>query len=154
MRRFALVCCAAVLAGCAESGDQPATEMDTTAMGAMSATISLADVAGTWNVRVMPENSDSTLTTYQLMATATTDGWMNHFPNREPIPVRVVAVEGDSIVTESGPYESVLRPGVMVWVRTVTRLQNGMLVGTAVAHYTTTAADSVVTVRTEGTRAQ
>ena len=54
----------------------------------------------------------------------------------------------------AGPYESVLRKGVQVKTTTVFRLQDGKLVGTTVAHYTTKGADSVRNLRAEGTRAQ
>ena len=67
--------------------------------------------------------------------------------------MRVVAVAGDSIVTEAGPFESVLRKGVKVSTNSVLRLQNGKLVGTTIAHYATSGADSVRNLRIEGTRA-
>jgi hypothetical protein len=70
-----------------------------------------------------------------MVATADESGWSFNFPKRDPIPVRVVAVEGDSIVTEAGPYESVLRKGVQVSTRTVTRLDGDRLTGTTVAKY-------------------
>jgi hypothetical protein len=38
------------------------------------------------------------------------------------MPVRVVLVDGDSVVAEAGPFESALRPDVMVTTRTVARL--------------------------------
>ena len=59
-------------------------------------------VAGTWNVTVMSQDSDSVLITYVLNATATTDGWTSMLPGRDPMPVRVVLVDGDSVVTEAG----------------------------------------------------
>lgn len=154
MHRSIFFCCAVVLVGCAKADDQPGTE---TAAGAgetpMSAgTIALADVAGKWNVRGTPEDSDSTIVTYELVATPEASGWVINFPNRAPIDVRVVSVAGDSIVTESGPYESVLRKGVQVTTRVVSRLQDGKLVGTTVARYATTGADSVLRIRFEGTR--
>jgi hypothetical protein len=43
----------------------------------------------------------------------------------KPVPVRVVAVAGDSIVTDAGPYQSFVRKGVRVTTRTVSRLQSG-----------------------------
>jgi hypothetical protein len=64
----------------------------------------------------------------------------------------VVLVDGDSVVAEAGPFESVLRPGVMVTTRTVARLQGDMLTGTLVAHYVTEGADSVLVGRLHGTR--
>ena len=73
-------------------------------------------------------------------------------PNRPPVATRVVLVSGDSIVTENGPYESVLRKGVQVRTRSVMRLRDGKLIGNTVARYTTSGADSVLRLRTEATR--
>lgn len=130
--------------------------MDTTAAApeapAGPAPIALADVAGKWSVRVMPESGDSTLLTYELVATADPSGWTLNFPKRPPVPARVTAA-GDSIVTEAGPYESVLRKGVQVTTSGVMRLVDGKLVGTTTAHYATSGADSVLNLRFEGTRA-
>jgi hypothetical protein len=67
--------------------------------------------------------------------------------------VRVVAVGGDSIITEAGPYESALRKGVQVRARMVLRLQEGKLVGTTEARYIKSGGDSVAHRPTEGTRA-
>jgi hypothetical protein len=114
--------------------------------------MSLGDVAGKWNVRATTGAGDS-LVGYQLTATTDTLGWTITFPNRKPIPMRIVAVDGDSVVTEAGPYESVLRKGVQVRTRNVNRLQDGKLVGTTEARYVTTGADSVLRLRTEGKRA-
>jgi hypothetical protein len=74
-------------------------------------------------------------------------------PGRKPVPVRVVAVAGDSIVTEAGPYESVLRKGVQVSTRNVSRLRDGKLVGRIEARYTAKGGDSVAYRSSEGTRA-
>lgn len=155
MNRFICFCCAVVLVGCAKADDQPGTETAAAAgeMPMSAGTISLADVAGKWNVRGMLENSDSTIVTYELVATPSTSGWVTNFPNRAPIEVRVVSVAGDSIVTESGPFESVLRKGVQVSTHVVARLQDGKLVGTTVARYETTGADSIARLRIVGTRA-
>ena len=156
MRCFAILCCcAAVLVGCAKSEDQAAvdTAAATAAPPPPPAGIALADVAGKWNVKGMNEAGDSTLVTYEMTATADTTGWVINFPNRKPVPVRVVSVAGDSIVTEAGPYESVLRKGVQVTTHGVFRLQDGKLVGNTIARYNVKTADSVRIVRTEGTRA-
>ena len=67
------------------------------------------------------------------------------------MPVRV-STSGDSIVTEAGPYESVLRKGTQVTTNSVLRLKDGKLVGTTVAHYKTTGADTVRMLRVEGTK--
>ena len=156
MRRITLVCCcsASVLVSCARSDDAATTD---TAAGAVAATqtpapISLADVAGRWTVRAVPETGDTAAVVSQLTATADTTGWTLILPDRPPIPTRVVVVAGDSIVTESGPYESVIRKGVQVTTRSVMRLRDGKLVGTVVARYRTAGADSVLRLRSEATR--
>jgi hypothetical protein len=160
MRRLALFCCAAVLAGCAKSekraaDDQPA--MDTAAPApatpAASPAISLADVAGKWKVRSTDEAGGNVVET-ELKATGDSSGWTMTGPKRKPIPVRVIAVAGDSIVTEAGPYESFIRKGIKVTTRSVYRLQGGKLVGTTEARYALQGRDSVAQRPTEGTRVQ
>ena len=146
MNRFAILCCAAFLVGCSQSDEQAEMEMPGAPM------ISLADVAGVWTMQALPEMGDSALVTYQMVATDNTEGWTLTFPDREPIPARVVAVAGDSIIVEAGPYESALRGEVMVSTRSVVRLQNGNLTGTFVARYQTTEPDSVLRGRQRGTR--
>jgi hypothetical protein len=111
-----------------------------------------ATVAGRWDVRVMPEMGDSTLVEYELNATDSMDGWTVTFPGRDPIEVRIVAASGDSVVTEMGPYSSALREGVNVRASSVFRLEGERLVGTTVARYEVTTADSVVRLRSEGMR--
>jgi hypothetical protein len=106
-------------------------------------------VAGTWNLQTISEAGDTVSST--LTATADAAGWTMTLAGRDPIPVRV-AVDGDSVITESGPFESVLRAGVMVTTRTVSRLENGMLVGTLEARYTTTGPDSLLRGTVHGMR--
>jgi hypothetical protein len=154
--RCALLCCTVtVLAGCAKPEQQAAKDTTAAAMsaGVPSAAISLADIAGTWSMRGVTEDGKNTVVNYELVATPETSGWTLNFPNRDPIPLHVVAVAGDSIVLEAGPYESVLRKGVQVTTHTVGRIQDGKMVGLTVGRYTTTGPDSVVPVRFEGTRA-
>ena len=157
MRTFAVLCCAAVLAGCTKSQDravEEGTARDTAALEtpAASATISLADVVGKWKLRTTDEDGGNAVEA-ELLATADRSGWTLTLPNRKPIPMRVTAVAGDSFVTEAGPFESVLRKGVQVRTRTVNRLQDGKLVGTMEARYTRGGRDSVTHRLSEGTRA-
>jgi hypothetical protein len=147
--------CAAIL-GCAKS-DTPA---DTTAATQAAATppapapLQLSDVAGKWNVTAKSATGDTTLIAYVLTATADTSGWTMKFPNMaKPVPVRVLNVSGDSVTVEAGPYASQLRKGVQVWTHSVSRIQDGKLAGTAIAHYSVKTADSVRHVVFEGTRA-
>ena len=150
---IAVLLSAAVLSGCAKKDD---TAVDTTASSSTTATtapspVNLADVAGKWNMTAVPASGDTTPTKSVVVATANTSGWTITFPGGKPIPMRVT-VDGDSIMTEAGPYESVLRKKVQVTTRGVLRLQGDKLVGTTVARYAGSSRDSLV-VRTEATRA-
>jgi hypothetical protein len=159
MHRHALacVCCAAALAGC--GGSQKTTAADTTAVTSPPpappppAALSLNDVAGKWTLRVANEGSDSTLITEVLNATATQTGWTITRPKTRPEPVRPT-VSGDSLVTEGGPYPSVLHKGLKVTTHTVWRLHADTLIGATVARYSTKSADSVHQYHVVGTRTQ
>jgi len=158
MQRLVLLCCSVVLVACAKSENRAANDnaaMDTAAMApeapAAPAALSLADLAGTWKVTSTDESGGNVVET-ELVATADTSGWTMTRPNRKVIPVRVLAVGGDSVVTEAGPYESFIRKGVQVTTRTVNRLQGDKLVGTMEAHYALKGGDSVAQRKLEGTR--
>jgi hypothetical protein len=157
MRRFAFLLSVAAFVACArtETDSVDTTALGDTAMGAAvpapaPTPISLTDLAGRWNVRSTAPG-DTAPVTYVLAATSSRSGWTLTFPNRRPIPVRVVAVAGDSIITEAGPFESVRRPGVQVRSRQVWRIQDGQLVGTVEARYAR-GPDTLVYLRSEGTR--
>ena len=156
MRPFAVFACVALLAGCTKPEDRSVgagTTSDTmsTADAAGAATLSLSDVAGTWKVRATDERGGNPVET-EVRATADTSGWTMTGPNKKPIPLRVVAVAGDSVVTEAGPYTSFMLKGVPVTIRTVYRLQGDKLVGTTEATYKIGGRDSVAQRRSEGTR--
>jgi hypothetical protein len=149
MRRLVLGLGAALLASCAKPEAPPA---EPPAAPPAAPAINLADVAGTWNMKTMAEDSDSALVTYTMTLTGTTDGWTINFPGRDPMPM-TATVSGDSVITTVAPYESMLRKGVQVSTTSVVRLVDGKLVGTTVARYATAGADSVVRLRMEGTKA-
>lgn len=152
MRRVAFFLLAAALVACAKPDTQDADTLAVT-MPPPAPALSLADLAGKWTMTAMAEASDSVLLTYELNATADTLGWSMTLPGAMVVPVHVGSVAGDSVVVHAGPYDSVLRKGTKVSTEGVYRLQNGRLVGTTTARYTTSQADSVVRLRTEGTRA-
>jgi hypothetical protein len=151
---IAVLLTAAVLAGCAK---KDAAVVDTTASSSTVTTapapINLADVAGTWNMSSVPTTGDATPTTSVVVATGNTSGWTITFPGGKPIPMRVT-VDGDSIVTDVGPYASVRRKGVQVTTNGVWHLQNGSLVGPTTAHYKVKTADSVLVLNSTATKAQ
>lgn len=151
MRFTVLLGCAALLVGCTKADGPPAADTMAMSEPAPAPAMSLASVAGMWNVRVLGETGDSTLTTYVLNNTDTS-AWTFSFPNGDPIQMRVTGVSGDSVMTESGPFASSVRPGMQVRTTVVWRMQNDKLMGTTVARYVTTGADSVLNLRSEGTR--
>jgi hypothetical protein len=150
---------ALVLAGCAKKDeavkDSAAGAAATPAPAAAPApapTISLADVAGKWQVRSVPETgADTSATTYVLTATADTTGWMITFPSGVKVPVHVT-VSGDSVIQKTGVFPSQRRKGVKVMTEGSFKLQNGKMVGTTTAHYMKAGADSVLRLHTEGTK--
>ncbi len=156
MRILALSCSIALLAACTRAEQDAAPD---TAAGGIetvpTATISLADVAGRWDVTNTPESgNDTTPTRFTLNAMSDTAGWTITFPNRpQPVALRVVTVDGDSIVTEAGPFESVRREGVQVTTRSVYRMDGDRLVGSTRARYASAGPDTVLVLRTEGRRA-
>lgn len=115
------------------------------------APINLADVAGTWTVKVMPEVGDSTLLTYSLVATASDSGWTITLPKQKAEPVQIMT-SGDSVMATSGVMKSALRKGVMMTTESVFHLKDGKLLGTTTAHYKVATPDSVIHLRTEGTK--
>jgi hypothetical protein len=115
---------------------------------------SLGDYAGTWQMQALTEAGDSVLVEYEMVATDGMDGWTITFPEREPMPLRIMSHDGGSIVTEVGPYESLFRPGVMVTTRMTSRLENGTLVGSFTATYETEDADSTLSGQARGTKVE
>jgi hypothetical protein len=146
MMRTGLALVGMVLAGCGgRAGDDAAAAADSTPA------LTLADIAGRWAMQAWRDTGSAVLTTYEIVGTTDPASWQILFPDRQPVPLRVT-VAGDSMVAEAGPFESVLRKGVAVVTRTVSRLEGGRLVGTFMARYATNMVDSVLTGRTEGTR--
>ena len=154
--RLALCGAALLLAACAKK-EAP---KDTTAAvapapapaAAPAPTIALADLAGKWKVTTSPtEGKDTSTTTVTLVATADTAGWALELPSKEKVPLQVT-VSGDSVVTKSAVYSSMRRKGKKVWTESTFHLTSGKLVGTTVAHYEKAGADSLLTLRTEGTK--
>ena len=161
--RVAIVCSAGLLvAGCTKSdqaakGDSTSAAADTAAPAAAPApapapAMSLADVAGKWQMRSTPESGkDTSATTYILTATADTTGWMITFPSGLKVPLHVT-VSGDSLIERTGTFASQRRKGVKVMTEGSLKMQDGKLTGTTIAHYAKPGPDSVLQLRTEGTK--
>ena len=98
--------------------------------------IKLADVAGTWESKAAVGPNDSIVVNSSLTATADKSGWSMKFTSGNPVPVRVLAVAGDSVVTEAGPYPSILRPGQTVnLLHMVGHYKGNSMTGTFDAYY-------------------
>jgi hypothetical protein len=137
------------LLGCAQETTEEATDeaADTTAVEG----ISIADLAGTWNMTTTSTDPGDTLVNqYQIVIDEAS--WTMNFPDRDPVSATAV-VDGDNIITDSEPFESVRMPGTMVTTHTVFHLEGDRLVGDVTATWQTAAGDSVAQLRTEGTRA-
>ena len=94
-----------------------------------------AAVQGTWEGTFMVGPKDSVIATFVLRASAERDGWVLLLPGHEPHPTRVVAIGGDSVVTETGPYASTRLPGETVTTRITGHYRGDGVVGSFVAHY-------------------
>lgn len=114
--------------------------------------IKLSRIAGTWQTKTMVGPKDSVVTTGVITATADPTGWTMTFPGHDPVPMRVVATGGDSVVTEAGPYPSILRPGETVTLlRNVGHYKGNSMWGTFEAHY---ASGTVLSGKTAATRSK
>jgi glucose/arabinose dehydrogenase len=142
------------VAACAKK-EQPATDT-ATAMAAPAAapapSVSLADFAGRWNMVTRPESgNDTAVTKVVMVATADTTGWVMELPSGKKV-AHHVTFSGDSVTVKSEPYASMRRKGKQVWTEGVYRLENGKMVGTTIAHYMKSGADSVLRLKAEGTK--
>jgi hypothetical protein len=157
--RVVIACSIAVLAvGCGKDEKAAADSAAAAAAAAAPApppppaAFSLAEAAGQWQVRAVPESgADTTSTNYVLTATADTTGWLITFPNGLKVPMQVM-VSGDSVITKTGEFASQRRKNMKVMTENSMKLVNGKLIGSTIAHYMKAGADSVLRLRTEGTK--
>lgn len=149
MRRLAVALALSpiLIAACAKQDAAPVADAPATPA------INLADLAGTWSATTTPQGSDSVIVAYTITGSADAAGWTIALPGRDVMPLSVT-VSGDSLLTQTPSFESVLRPGVQVFTTGVLRLVDGQLTGPMVAHYpSATGPDSVANLWTTATRA-
>jgi hypothetical protein len=130
------------------------TDVEDAATDATAAdAVDLADFAGTWQTTTTLEGvADPVPST--MSGGADGAGWTMSLDGRDNIPL-TVAVAGDSLVSESAQYESILRPGVMVTVRTAGTLQpDGSMAGNMTATYNTPEGEQKVNGTFRSTRMQ
>jgi hypothetical protein len=94
--------------------------------------------------------NDSVLIIFALTIAADGKSATMGFFNQAPVPARTIAVGGDSMVTEAGPYKGILRPWESVRsLRSVAHFKGDTMRGTFEAVY---AKGDTVKGRTEATR--
>jgi hypothetical protein len=152
--KLALASAVIAVAACAKGETPPAGDSAApVAAETARAPITMASLAGRWNVNVMGESSDSVVTTNVSTFTDNPPGGSFRFPNGPEIPIRNVTVSGDSITYEAGPFASAVRPGMRVSNRVAMTMRDGNMVGNVTARYETTGPDSVRHFRLVATRA-
>lgn len=97
--------------------------------------VGAADFRGTWEGKSMMGPSDSIVTTFAITVSADGSAWTLLLPDRDLLTLKVITIGGDSVVTEAGPYTSVLRGGETVTTRMTGHLKGRWLAGTFEAHY-------------------
>jgi len=157
-RRVALASSTLLLVVACSKRDQAATDSSAAAAAAppppaAAPALNLADFAGKWDMVSTPtEGKDTSSTKYTLTATADTTGWSIAFPSGVTVPMQVT-VSGDSLIAKTGTFSSQRRRNVKVFTDGSFRIQGGKMVGMTTAHYQGAGADSVLHLRTEGTKA-
>jgi len=157
--RLVLCCTAFVVAACAKK-EAP---KDTTAAMAPAAAapapapapaLAAADVAGNWHFAATPTTGkDTAATEFDLAATADSADWsMTFTKSKLKVPAKH-SISGDTLTISAGPFASQRRKGVKVSTVSKLKLDGGKLVGETTARYEKAGADSVATLRTEGTKA-
>jgi hypothetical protein len=111
---------------------------------------SISDFAGTWQNSVTLEGVTDRIPS-TLTGSASGTDWTMKLEGRDPIALRV-SMSGDSLITESAQYESILRPGVMTTVRTAVTMQEDSWTGPVVVRYQTGAEEEIVNGVITGTR--
>ena len=116
-------------------GEEAAPAEEAESMAEASAP-SMADFAGTWQATSMLEGAaDPVMSTLEVSDDGTQ--WVMMFEGRDPVGI-TPSMSGDSLIMVTDSYESVLRDGVMVSVRTATVMEDeNHMVGKMVATYTT-----------------
>ena len=146
--RFAVALLAvATIVACAKT--EEATP-DSAAAAVAAPTPTVADFAGTWTLSSVLEGTPDPVPS-TLTANADGTGSLS-LEGRPNVPV-TLSMSGDSLVTQTAEYESILRKGVMVTVRTAAVMSGGTLTGKMVATYKTPTGEQIVNGTVTGTKA-
>jgi hypothetical protein len=113
--------------------------------------LSAADLAGKWQMQSVPQTGKDTTPTKFVLTSTSDSTAVVAFPSGVKVKQHV-SFSGDSVMMKSDEFPSQRRKGVKVRTDVVSRLQDGKLVGMTTAHYRNAGADSVLQLRTEGTK--
>jgi glucose/arabinose dehydrogenase len=150
-----------LVAGCAKS--EQAAKDSASAAAAMAAaapapapapaapSLSPSDLAGKWQMQSVPETGKDTTPTKFVLTWTSDSTAVVAFPSGVKVKQHV-SISGDSVMMKSDEFPSQRRKGVKVRTDVVSRVQGGRLVGMTTAHYKNAGADSVLRLRTEGTK--
>jgi hypothetical protein len=143
--------------GCVSCGaaDDPGVERDPGAAPAAetseSRTMVPEALQGSWYVKGLNAAGDS-ITAFILEAPADPNGWTSLLPGRDPLAIQIRGAGGDSVIFQSGPYESVLQAGVHVLTDGVLHASGDRIWGSWLSHRSVTGPDSILRGTYEGTR--
>ncbi|HYW31742.1 MAG TPA: hypothetical protein VE869_09565 [Gemmatimonas sp.] len=145
-----LAACGGAKDAASDSGAASMASADSAAASPMAAAPTVADFAGTWQVMSTLEGVAQPVPSTM---TGSADGatWTISLEGRPNVPMQA-SMSGDSLVTQTAEYESVLRKGVMVTVRTASVMNNGAMTGKMIATYKTPTGTEVVNGTITGTR--
>ena len=156
--RLVLCCTALVVAACAkkEAPKDTAAAMAPAAAAptpAPAPALAPAALAGNWHFAATPTTGkDTSATEFDLAATADSADWtMTFTKSKLKVPAKH-SISGDTLTITAGPFASQRRKGMKVSTVSTLKLDGGKLVGSTTAHYVNAGADSVATLRTEGTK--
>src|SRR5215207_1647478 len=100
MRITALLGCAMLVAACSTKETPAVSDTTTAAVPPAAAPVTFASFSGKWNILVKPEGQDTVVTSYLLDTTDSTKVTFT-FPDGRPVPVRITAISGDTLVAET-----------------------------------------------------
>jgi hypothetical protein len=148
MRSFAILLSFFIIVGCAGEAE---TDAEMSAEPEAMAPASVADFAGTWQNSVTLEGVADPIPSTTTGSASGTD-WTMTLEGRDPVPLQV-SMSGDSLITQSAEYESILRPGVRTTVRSAILMQGDSWTGPIVVTYRTDAGEEIVNGTISGSRA-
>jgi hypothetical protein len=148
MRITAALLALTVVVACAPKEEAPADSA--AAAPAAPAARTVADFAGNWNQSVVLEGTPDTVKSTTII-NADGTGFLN-LEGRPNIAL-TLSMSGDSLVSQTAEYESILRKGVMVTVRSASVMQDGMMMGNVEATYKTSTGTQVVKGTSSATKA-